>query len=355
MSKENKQERFLLASCAYMSLGAFKMVGKILAAAAWFVVVGIGLRSPLAIADSRPGCLPTNSGAITWTLPDTPVGPSWSFVGQGYNIQDVTTSGQFRATIWRRPCSTSDSQVILTLAGVSGSPVFGRVSISQDGAADLSDYMFVNDPTVFGGNLYVLTGATVGTAISGVLDVVATAPATFDPNEGFIFSFTALWPIGNSQVTNTLTVPAYDPSQYGSGVQPPGINLNQRGLSGTWYNPETSGQGFVIDVSPDFYGAGTGLLFAGWYTFEAGSPNGQRWYTLQGQVSSGSSTASIPVYLTQGGNFDAAGNPTTTVVGQSTLTFSDCNHGTLAYTLSDGGGRSGTIPLTRLLPNPTCQ
>lgn len=133
------------------------------------------------------------------------------------------------------------------------------------------------------------------------------------------------------------------------------VNLNQQGISGPWSNPEITGQGFVVTVAPDFYGNGTGLLFAGWFTYD---PNGTRapaWYTLQGQVSSSSTTATIPIYLTQNGNFNAVGATYTEAVGQSMLTFSDCNHGVLTYLFTDGSGQSGTIPLTRLFPNSVCQ
>lgn len=133
-----------------------------------------------------------------------------------------------------------------------------------------------------------------------------------------------------------------------------GPDLNQRGLSGTWYNPQTSGQGFVMEVAPDFYGSGKGALFAGWYTYDTSAAGGQRWYTLQGQVSSGSPTATIPIYFSHGGAFDVGGTVSTEVVGQTTLSLSDCNHAVLKYVFSDGSGRSGTVPLTRLLTNPTC-
>ena len=41
-------------------------------------------------------------------------------------------------------------------------------------------------------------------------------------------------------------------------------------------------------------------------------------------------------------------------VGSGTLSFTDCTTGTFAYTFSDGSGRTGTIPLTRITPNVTC-
>jgi subtilase family serine protease len=130
------------------------------------------------------------------------------------------------------------------------------------------------------------------------------------------------------------------------------VELNQHGLTGSWANPETSGQGIVMEVDPDFYGAGSGLLFGGWYTYDATAAGGQRWYTLQATV--GGATASVPIYLTTGGRFHSAQATTTAPVGQATLAFSDCMHGTLTYAFTDGSGRSGSIPLTRLTSNVTC-
>ncbi|MFI4970726.1 MAG: hypothetical protein ACHP7D_11015, partial [Lysobacterales bacterium] len=65
-------------------------------------------------------------------------------------------------------------------------------------------------------------------------------------------------------------------------------------------------------------------------------------------------TEQSQIYLTQGGAFDSSLATDTSAVGNATLHFSDCMHGTLQYTFSDGSGRSGTIPLTRLLANVTC-
>jgi hypothetical protein len=129
------------------------------------------------------------------------------------------------------------------------------------------------------------------------------------------------------------------------------VNLNQRGVSGTWANPATDGQGFVMEVAPDFYGSGTGFLFGGWYTYDATA--GQRWYTLQGQVGTGASAA-IPIYLTQGGQFDSGLTTSTHPVGVATIQLSDCWHGSLAYHFSDGSHPDGMIPLIRLLTDVGC-
>jgi hypothetical protein len=133
------------------------------------------------------------------------------------------------------------------------------------------------------------------------------------------------------------------------------VNLNQHGLTGSWYNPATGGQGIELEVYPDFGGAGHGLLFAGWFTYDATVAGGQRWYVLSGDVSGDNATAHLGIYTLYGGNFNAPpalGGPVT--IGQATLEFSDCDHGTLKYEFSDGSDREGTIPLTRLTANVNC-
>jgi pseudomonalisin len=131
------------------------------------------------------------------------------------------------------------------------------------------------------------------------------------------------------------------------------VNLNQHGLTGTWANPATDGQGFVLEVDPDLYGIGTGLLFGGWYTYDTSAAGGQRWYTIQGQVGTGASAA-LPIYLTEGGQFDTALATAQRPIGQAIIQFSDCMHATLAYHFDDGSRPDGTIPLNRLLANVTC-
>ena len=132
------------------------------------------------------------------------------------------------------------------------------------------------------------------------------------------------------------------------------VNLDQHGLSGSWYNPAMSGQGIVMEVDPDLYGPALGLLFGGWFTFDSSVAGGPRWYTIQGQVNNTSASATMPIYVTTGGTFNSAIATTTTKVGVATLQFSDCTHGSLDYTFSDGSGRRGNIPLSRLSTNVTC-
>jgi len=132
------------------------------------------------------------------------------------------------------------------------------------------------------------------------------------------------------------------------------VNLNQHGLTGAWYNQSTSGQGFYLDALPDANGAGKGVLSAGWFTYDVTAAGGQRWYSVQGEVTNTNPVASLTIYTGTGGNFNAGPSVSATAVGTATLQFTDCTHGILRYTFTDGSNRKGFIGLTRLTGNPTC-
>jgi hypothetical protein len=134
-----------------------------------------------------------------------------------------------------------------------------------------------------------------------------------------------------------------------------GIDLDQAGLTGSWYNPVTSGQGVVMQVAEDFYGAGRGLLFGGWFTYATSAGGGTRWYSIQGEVDSGSGSATLPLYQSVGGNFAAPPSVGVTQVGEVTFAFSDCDHGTMTYRFTSGSPPSQQIPLTRLGANVSCE
>ncbi len=127
-------------------------------------------------------------------------------------------------------------------------------------------------------------------------------------------------------------------------------------LSGAWYNPSTSGQGFFFDVNPSL-----NLLFAAWYTY---APNGasigggasQRWYTIQDNTFAfGTNSASgIPIYEVTGGTFNTHGGVSTVPVGTANIVFQSCASITLSYTFTSGtnSGQSSTINLSRVVDAP---
>jgi hypothetical protein len=135
------------------------------------------------------------------------------------------------------------------------------------------------------------------------------------------------------------------------------FDLNRYGLTGSWFQPLTAGQGSEIEVYPDLIAPGTGFMQGAMFTYDYKAPDGpssQRWYTFSGDVKSGQPSATLTIYQNVGGNFNAP--PVTTAMPAGTIDFSatDCTHATMKYTFTDGSMRSGTIPMGRLLPNVTC-
>ncbi len=135
---------------------------------------------------------------------------------------------------------------------------------------------------------------------------------------------------------------------------PATINLNQHGLTGSWYKPATSGQGVEVEVFAN--PSGPGSTFVSWFTYDsvAGGADHQRWYTAQGPVVTGQPSASLTIYQNTGGNFNAPPATNAQAVGTATLSFDTCSSGQLMYSFTDGTNRTGTIPLTRLTQNVTC-
>lgn len=136
---------------------------------------------------------------------------------------------------------------------------------------------------------------------------------------------------------------------------PAGLPLRQ-GFSGAWYNPNTSGQGFFIDID-----AQRNYVFSGWYTFDVNGQPGptalqqQRWYTAQDSYTPGETAKVLKVYRNIGGNFDSTPVTTGVEIGTATLSFQSCTTGRFDYQINaDGQNRVGTIPLTRLGNDPYC-
>ncbi len=136
------------------------------------------------------------------------------------------------------------------------------------------------------------------------------------------------------------------------------------GLSGAWYNPATSGQGFFFDINDEI-----NFFFGGWFTYaQTDAANGHvrmagktigvsehNWLTLNGQYSGDS--ADLQIGLSSNGLFDHGAETGITEVGAVNVTFSDCTTGRISYDLAlpDVAPVTGEIPITRLTPDAFCQ
>jgi hypothetical protein len=215
--------------------------------------------------------------------------------------------------------------------------------------------------------------ATPGFAALGLVTPNYTMPAEFVPRNGGTLNFAGVdqislpvLPIDGATAIdrNGAPVPATPRNFAGDSatvmLPPPSTspNLNQHGLTGSWYEPATAGQGIELEVYPDRLGPGTGFFQGAWFTFDFDAPPGsgaerQRWYTFDGSGQSGMPSVPVTIYRNTGGNFNAPPATSATSVGSGTLSFSDCDTATLQYAFS-GTGRAGSIPLTRLMRNVTC-
>lgn len=134
-------------------------------------------------------------------------------------------------------------------------------------------------------------------------------------------------------------------------------DLNRHGLTGSWFEPATTGQGIELEFYPDFVAPGTAFVAGAWFTFDSAAIGGadrERWYTFQGNGQTGQPSVAVTLLQNVGGNFNAPPITNSTVVGSGTLAFTTCDAGTFQYVFTDGSGRAGMIPLTRIAQNVTC-
>jgi streptogramin lyase len=131
-------------------------------------------------------------------------------------------------------------------------------------------------------------------------------------------------------------------------------------IADAWYNPATSGQGFLITVFPTIE-----QVFLAWFTYEVERPDsestallgepGHRWLTAQGAFAG--DTATLTLFETVGGVFDGvAPKPSTDQAGVGTLTlqFADCRSGLAEYEIPSLN-LSGQIPLQRIVEDRVTQ
>lgn len=127
-------------------------------------------------------------------------------------------------------------------------------------------------------------------------------------------------------------------------------------VSGHWYTPEFSGQGFAFTPKPD-----ENRLLGSWYAFDA---QGNRlWFTLDSAgARSGTAAAAgggfdndravLTVLQTSGGRFLAPDPVTTVPVGTVTVDFADCAIASAEIALDGQAARS--VPLANLTPSGVC-
>ena len=120
-------------------------------------------------------------------------------------------------------------------------------------------------------------------------------------------------------------------------------------FSGSWFNPQRSGEGWILEMLPD----GSALLF--WFTYPpTGSAGDQQWLIAQNGHVQGSRIVFEDIYLTSGTRFGGGFNAADVRLsrwGDITIDFDDCNSGTLSYSGRSpfgSGNRRSIVRLTSL-------
>jgi N-acetylneuraminic acid mutarotase len=226
--------------------------------------------------------------------------------------------------------------------------VYDPKSNSWSTAAPMPQPLFYLSSSVVDGKIYAIGGAPTTSSVNvydPLVDRWTPSEALLDVRNrhtsevinGEIFVF------GGARVTTGtphMTTDTVEARQIGE--RPLSINV---GHAGAWFDPETPGQGQLIDIEPE-----SKYLFLSWFTFtdaSSANPNEQHWFTAQGNYSG--DTADLVVYETLGGRFDDPQEVSTEAVGSAALSFSDCNRGQLDYTI-DSWNLEGSFPLQRAIP-----
>ena len=114
-------------------------------------------------------------------------------------------------------------------------------------------------------------------------------------------------------------------------------------LSGSWYDPARSGEGFFIDVSSV---SNRKVLVASWFTYVGGT---QQYLVGSADIPPGASSVDLSMVSTLGTGFGSAFNATQVQRlpwGNVRLNFISCNEMRVSY---NGNGQSGTLTQQRLV------
>ncbi|MBE5314537.1 MAG: peptidylprolyl isomerase [Xanthomonadales bacterium] len=124
--------------------------------------------------------------------------------------------------------------------------------------------------------------------------------------------------------------------------------------SGSWYDPEKSGRGIVLEIAQSAPGTANGdqpLMVVYWYDYFEGR---QVWMNGAVPFSWGASEVTVPLQITNGGQFGAAFAPpqvqTNRDWGRLTVRFTACDRGQFRFESSYGNGEYSltriTVPTT---------
>jgi hypothetical protein len=258
----------------------------------------------------------------------------WGASGQ-LSIDDVETNPVRTILFWSSGCAIGNldyEENFLTSILYSYT---SEVLIAK-GTTNNSGGMGNNENGFYGKNIAeaLSAGASFGDAVLGHVNVPLVSP--WSNSREFHFATPVL--LGDPTLKFELNK---------------ALEINS-GLNDAWFNPATSGQGFLISVFPKIK-----QMFVAWFTYDIERPPGDvqamlgepghRWLTAQGPYAG--DTASLTIYITEGGVFDAIEPPASNDGigdGIMTIEFADCTEGLVTYEITSPS-LSGEIPIQRIV------
>ena len=123
-------------------------------------------------------------------------------------------------------------------------------------------------------------------------------------------------------------------------------------FSGTWYDPNRSGEGFVIDVT-SVPNSNDSQAVVSWYTYSADGSARQTFLFGTGPIVA--DTILTDLSITDGSSFGSDFDTNDVIVtpwGQASIKFIDCDNAIINYESIDSEFGSGSYNLTRLTTGP---
>ena len=140
-------------------------------------------------------------------------------------------------------------------------------------------------------------------------------------------------------IASLVSVPGCTGKVYDFSGLAAGVELNQHGLTGSWYEPATDGQGFEVEVFP-----GLGSIQVSWFTYDAARRRSEAAALVHDERLVVTGQPCVAPHLSEyRRQFQCPTDHELQFVGTATLSFDTCATAP-SYTFTDGSGRTGRIP-----------